>query len=133
MTKKKKNSKETQRLMSSWVLRLAHHMTDEHGVGMGNALNRAHMAAAILDKMGKGVAKFIYLKDDGTMRYAQGTLHRGIDPAFDNYESKGDGKRRDNSNTEGIYTYWDLDRHAFRTFKAFNLIECCNIKIDCYE
>ena len=58
----------------------------------------------------------------GLLLQARGTLHRGIDPDFDNYKGKGKVKR-DNSNTEGIYTYWDLDRHAFRTFKAFNLVE----------
>jgi len=123
MAKKKNSTKETQRLMSSWVLRLAHHISDEYVMGMGKALKLAYMAAAVLNRLGKGEAEFVFLKDDGSLRKVRGTLCRGIDPDFDNYEGKGDGKRRDNSNTEGIYTYWDLERHAFRTFKAINLIK----------
>ena len=123
MAKKKNSTKETQRLMSSWVLRLAHHISDEYVMGMGKALKLAYMAAAVLNRLGKGEAEFVFLKDDGSLRKVRGTLCRGIDPDFDNYEGKGDGKRRDNSNTEGIYTYWDLEKHAFRTFKAINLIK----------
>ena len=123
MVQKKKRLTKTQRLLNAWVMRLAHQLTEDYGLKQSNALRRAHMTAAVLDRLGKGVALFVYLKDDGSLRSARGTLRRGIDPDFDNYESKGNGKRRDNSNTEGIYTYWDLERHAFRTFKAINLIE----------
>ena len=133
MVQKKIRLTKTQRLLNAWAMRLANQLTEDYGLTQSNALRRAHMAAAVLDRLGKGVARFTYLKDDGSLRSARGTLHKGIDPDFDNYESKGNGKRRDNSNTEGIYTYWDLERHAFRTFKAINLIECCNIKIDVYE
>jgi hypothetical protein len=121
MTKKKNEKATVRRLMNSWALRLAHQMMDEHTISLNNALNKAYGARGILERMGKGVAIFYYLKEDGSLRKARGTLHRGIDPDFDNYKGKGKAKR-DNSNTEGIYTYWDLDRHAFRTFKAFNLI-----------
>ena len=130
MVQKKKRLTKTQRLLNAWVMRLAHHMSDEYGMGMGKALKLAYMAAAVLNRLGKGEAEFVFLKDDGSLRSARGTLHRGIDPDFDNYESKGNGKRRDNSNTEGIYTYWDLERHAFRTFKAINLIDVKCKKID---
>ena len=123
MVQKKKRLTKTQRLLNAWVMRLAHQLTEDYGLKQSNALRRAHMTAAVLGRLGKGVARFVYLKDDGSLRSARGTLRRGIDPAFDNYEGKGNGKRRDNSNTEGIYTYWDLERHAFRTFKAINLIE----------
>jgi len=123
MVQKKKRLTKTQRLLNAWVMRLAHQLTEDYGLKQSNALRRAHMTAAVLGRLGKGVARFTYLKDDGSLRSARGTLHRGIDPDFDNYEGKGNGKRRDNSNTEGIYTYWDLERHAFRTFKAANLIE----------
>ena len=115
MVQKKKRLTKTQRLLNAWVMRLAHQLTEDYGLKQSTALRRAHMTAAVLDRLGKGVARFTYLKDDGSLRSARGTLHRGIDPDFDNYESKGNGKRRDNSNTEGIYTYWDLEKHAFRT------------------
>ena len=130
MVQKKKRLTKTQRLLNAWAMRLANQLTEDYGLTQSNALRRAHMAAAVLDRLGKGVARFTYLKDDGSLRSARGTLHRGIDPDFDNYEGKGDGKRRDNSNTEGIYTYWDLERHAFRTFKAINLIDVKCKKID---
>ena len=88
MVQKKKRLTKTQRLLNAWAMRLANQLTEDYGLTQSNALRRAHMTAAVLDRLGKG-----------------------------------DGKHRDNSNTEGIYTYWDLERHAFRTFKAINLIE----------
>ena len=129
MVQKKKRLTKTQRLLNAWVMRLAHQLTEDYGLKQSNALRRAHMAAAVLNRLGKGEAEFVFLKDDGSLREARGTLCRGIDPDFDNYKSKGNGKHRDNSNTEGIYTYWDLERHAFRTFKAINLVQVDNVKI----
>ena len=109
------------KLLLRWTMQLAHTIQEKEGLTLSQSMRLAALTCKLLQGLGKGVCCFTYMKEDGEVREARGTLHRGIDPDFDNYKGKGKA-RRDNSNTEGIYTYWDLDRHAFRTFKAFNLI-----------
>lgn len=122
--KRKRNVPETHRLMSRWVMLVAHTMVEQRYCRLDFALHKANLAAKLLNLLGNGAVRFTYIKEDNEPREAYGTLCRGIDPMFDIYESKGNGKRchRDNSNTDGIYTYWDIDKHAFRSFLARNLI-----------
>ena len=96
------SSNDTPRLMSRWVMLLASNM--------------------LLDKLGKGIVCFSYIKENGNIRYARGTLCRGVSKGFDSYMSKGVKKKRDNSNTDGVYVYWDLDWEEFRSFKASHLL-----------
>ena len=100
-------------MLLRWTMQLAHAIQEKDGLTLSQSMRLASLTCKLLQGLGKGVCCFTYMKENGEVREARGTLHRGI---------KGKA-RRDNSNTEGIYTYWDLDRHAFRTFKAFNLIE----------
>lgn len=116
-------------LMNAWVMRLANHLVNEEGIGRSQAMRIAHMTSWVLEDLGKGAVLFSYRKDDGSYRLAEGTLCRGVcdeyDKALDEYLASPDRhqrKVRDNSNTEGIYTYWDINKKGFRTFKAKNLI-----------
>ena len=121
MKKKKSSMSDVQRLLNAWVMRLAHHLQDEERVDLSFALKRAHATSFILQELGKGVVEFAYYKADGSFRDAKGTLCKGISEEFDNYQSKGNGSHKDNSNTEGVYTYWDLEANGFRTFKAISV------------
>ena len=125
MHKKKTTTDSFRSVRCSWVMSLAAHLQEEHNLDQSEALKKAHATFSLLEELHLGIVEFAYRKEDGTTRQARGTLKKGIAPDFDNYESKGTGNRRDNNNTEGIYTYWDLDRNAFRTFKSQNLL--------CYE
>lgn len=125
MHKRKTTNDSFRTVRGSWVMSLAAFLQEEHNFGLRKALTLAHATRSLLDELNLGIVEFVYRKEDGTTRKARGTLKKGISPDFDNYESKGKGKHRDNNNTEGIYTYWDLDRNAFRTFKSQNLL--------CYE
>ena len=118
---KRKTNDSFRAVRSSWVMSLAAHLREEHNLNRSEALKKAHATFSLLEELHLGIVEFVYRKEDGTTRQARGTLKKGIAPDFDNYESKGTGNHRDNWNTEGIYTYWDLDRNAFRTFKAKNL------------
>ena len=128
---KRKTNDSFRAVRSSWVMSLAAHLQEEHNLDQSEALKKAHATFSLLEELHLGIVEFAYRKEgeptpspsrrDGSIRHARGTLKRGIAPDFDNYESKGTGNHRDNNNTEGIYTYWDLDRNAFRTFKAKNL------------
>ena len=125
MTRRKKRKlivSHERKMLLRWTMQLAHTIQEKDGLTLSQSMRLASLTCKLLQGLGKGVCCFTYMKENGEVREARGTLHRGIDPDFDNYKGKGKA-RRDNSNTEGIYTYWDLDRHAFRTFKAFNLIE----------
>lgn len=122
---KRKTNDSFRAVRSSWVMSLAAHLQEEHNLDQSEALKKAHATFSLLEELHLGIVEFAYRKEDGTKRQARGTLKKGIAPDFDSYESKGTGNHRDNNNTEGIYTYWDLDRNAFRTFKAKNLL--------CYE
>ena len=55
-------------------------------------------------------------------REAQGTLCNGISKAFDEYEYKNNFSTDSRWPTE-TFTYWDLEKEGFRTFKASNLIK----------
>ena len=122
---KRKTNDSFRAVRSSWVMSLSAFLQDEYSLDQSTALKKAHATFDLLQSLRIGVVQFAYTKDDGTFRRARGTLKKGIDPDFDNYEHKDVRARRDNNNTEGIYTYWDLDRNAFRTFKSQNLL--------CYE
>ena len=115
-------------LLNGWVMRLANHLVNEEGIERSRAMRIAHMTSWILEDLGNGVVEFVYLKDDGSYRIATGTLCKGVcdeyDQSLDAYLAKPQKKHktRDNSNTEGIYTYWDVKKKDLRTFKAKNLI-----------
>ena len=116
-------------LLNGWVMRLANHLVNEEGIERSRAMRIAHMTSWILEDLGKGVVHFTYKKGDGTFREALGTLCKGVcdeyDHSLDEYLANPQKHRqqsRDNSNTEGVYTYWDVIKNGFRTFKAKNLI-----------
>ena len=132
---KRKTNDSFRAVRSSWVMSLAAHLQEEHNLDQSEALKKAHATFNLLEELHLGIVEFAYRKEgeptpspsrrDGSIRQARGTLKKGIDPVFDNYEHKDVRAKRDNNNTEGIYTYWDLDRHGFRCFKSNNLV--------CYE
>ena len=99
---------------------LANRLTDDSEVPMvrSEAFRQAHLVRRLLERLGQGAVTFRYRKADGSLRRARGTLARGIDPEFDAYV--GDGKRRDTDTLN--FTYWDLQKHAFRSFSAGSVV-----------
>ena len=115
-TKKTYSMPEKQRLLCRWTFELAHNMDKKA------ALELAHLNRELILHLGSGRVWFIYMKEDGTLREAQGTLCNGISKAFDEYECKKIRKKDDMWPTE-TFTYWDLEKEGFRTFKASRLIK----------
>ena len=119
--KKKYAMSEVQRLLLSWTMELASYLREEYGMERKAALEKAHLSRSLIMYLGDGVVEFVYEKEDGTERVARGTLCKGISRKFDGYEYvESDNKtvvwpRED-------FTYWDLDRDGFRTFKASRLM-----------
>ena len=113
--------KETKRELDKWVMELAHYLEAEYELEWSEALRKAHLTKTILGLMGTSVVRFAYRKQDGTLREARGTLCRELSAAFAAYQYV--------QTVEEVvwpratFTYWDLDREAFRTFSAEKLIE----------
>jgi len=120
------------RLLKSFVCSLAMRLYDEESVSIKEAFKRAHLVEDLLEKLGQGKVTFLYKKQNGDEREAQGTLRAGIDPVFDAYEYKNDV--RTNQNAESLnFTYWDLEKHGFRTFSALRVVKIIAVAIPNYR
>ena len=140
---KKKKNQEEKRLLDSFVCSLAMRLYDEEPVSIKEAFERAHLVCELLEQLGLGKVTFQYQKQDGTLREAQGTLRRGIDPEFDAYETttkppQGEaavtpprGRRRGVDSLS--FTYWDLEAHGFRMFSAVRLVKIIAVAIPNYR
>ncbi len=112
---------ERQRLLCRWTMELAAHLQQECDMERKRAMELAHLNRNLITHLGSGRVWFVYKKEDGTEREAQGTLCRGVSKQFDEYECKGSRKKADQWPTE-VFTYWDLDKQAFSTWKASRLV-----------
>jgi hypothetical protein len=127
-----KEKQEEMRLLKSFVCSLAMRLYDEESVSIKEAFKRAHLVEDLLEKLGQGKVTFLYKKQNGDEREAQGTLRAGIDPVFDAYEYKNDV--RTNQNAESLnFTYWDLEKHGFRTFSALRVVKIIAVAIPNYR
>ena len=113
---------EKQRLLCRWTMELAAFLQEEHNMDKKAALELAHLNRELILHLGSGRVWFIYMKEDGTLREARGTLCNGISQKFDEYEYKNNFSTDSRWPTE-TFTYWDLEKEGFRTFKASNLIK----------
>ena len=59
--------------------------------------------------------KFKYMKNDGTVREAVGTLDSELVESM----TKGTGNKHQ---SEDVFTYIDLDKNAWRSFNKYNFI-----------
>jgi len=114
--------KELTALQRSWVMLLAQSLMNREQLSRKEALKRAWLTLRLLDALGKGKVVFGYYKEDGTLRKAVGTLCRGVCEGFDDYKGRNGKNPRDNSNTDGTYVYWDLERNGFRSFRSVSLV-----------
>ena len=77
---------------------------------------KAQMIDLLKAKLQMGVAHFVYMKKDGTLREAWGTTASNLMKASIN----GRGISRDSVNT---VCYWDCEKGGFRSLRFENLIE----------
>lgn len=96
----------------SQVFKRAHEIARSTGKAFAICLVKAWQIYRLKKAMVKGTVKFAFEKVDGTIRYAYGTL-----------ESKflGDVKGLRKPNPK-VVTYYDMEKLAFRCFKAENLV-----------
>ena len=121
--------KERRGLLSSWTLELANWLMTEHDLTRREAFKKAHLTRRLIGLLGEGEVKFRYKKRNGETRVARGTLCHGISEAFDHYEYKrSDGVAFSDALERGVYVYFDLDKGAFRSFAAKNLVRIEGLK-----
>ena len=143
-TKKTYSMPEKQRLLCRWTFELAAFLQEEHNMDKKAALELAHLNRELILHLGSGRVWFIYMKEDGTLREAQGTLCNGISQKFDEYEYKNTilagygeytGKWNKFSMKAGVryeYTWQDVDYKLgngedFKTSYG-NLVPCANLQ-----
>ena len=132
MTKKKKTKdlREQQALENRWVFDLAHRLMEESDFDRSKALKQAHLVCELLGHLGMGVVTFEYMKQDGTLRTARGTLCQRLMPQQET-DAKKQGKPRDYDRMD--FAYWDWDKKAFRAFRAENVVRICAVSIPNYR
>ena len=119
---KKSDSQVLQTLLRKWAFYFANRLMNEYDLTRKAAFKQAFLTLNLMDALGRGEVRFVYEKQDGTLREARGTLCHDISEAFDNYKYKTDVTDNDRDTGTNI-TYWDLDREAFRSFSVLKLKE----------
>lgn len=108
------DSKEFKSKIGSWIVsRLG---TDAHAEG---ALRRF---TDVYDRLREGIVHFWFVKSDGTLRSAYGTLVMDIVRRHGG-EPDGEKERRSDPELSGLVTYYDLEKDAWRCFKADSIQE----------
>ena len=115
------DGEEIRRLRNRWVFDCANRLITEEGMERKRAFTQAAKAFQLLEQLGEGEARFEYLKANGELRKARGTLCRGISPEFDNYEFK-DHRPDEGQREPGVIVYFDLDKEEFRSLHIKNLL-----------
>ena len=134
MARKKKTSvlREQQSLENRWTFDLAHRLMEEAEFDQSKAFKQAYLVLELLGHLGLGVVTFEYVKSDGTLRTARGTLCQRLMPQQEtDTEDRKEGKPRDYDRMD--YAYWDWDKKAFRAFRADHVVRICAVSIPNYR
>lgn len=95
------------------IMREAWRLIRQNGYTRSEALKTAWLLAKVQNRMRAGVVAFAYLKMDGTVREAHGTLSASVLPATTG------GRRREDPT---LLTYFDTDKQSWRCFKKANIL-----------
>ena len=133
MTTKKKTMdlREKQSLENSWVFDLANRLIEECGFERSKAFRQAYLVLELLGHLGLGVVTFEYVKQDGTLRTARGTLCQRLMPQKEADAVERQARKEPNYDRLD-YAYWDWDKRAFRAFRADKVVRICAVSIPNY-
>lgn len=95
--------------MKSKLFKIAHNIKSQFD-SFAEALKYAWRLIKLRAKMLKGQAEFSFLKKDGSIRKAVGTL---------NVETKGTG-----SEQYKTFNFFDVESNGWRSFQITSLLEC---------
>lgn len=92
---------------------LAWQLVKKNGYAMSEAMKVAWLNMKLKVAMAARIVKFYFMKVDGTIREAYGTLKADLLP-----DTNGDGRKPNPT----IQTYFDTEKDEWRCFKRANLI-----------
>lgn len=96
------------------IMMMAWQFVRRNGYTMSEAMKCAWRNFKLHKALYKGIVKFYFLKVDGSVREAFGTLKADIVPA-----TLGTGRK----SSPLVQTYYDTEKQAWRCFKVANLIK----------
>lgn len=99
------------RLQLSDLMKMAWQFIKRNGYSKSEALKVAWLNFKLKAALKKGIVKFYFIKVDGSIREAFGTLKSSLVPPTQ-------GNRRECPTTQ---TYYDTEKQAWRSFKIANL------------
>ena len=85
------------------------------GESFAECLKKAWMLLKLKIQMKTKKVQFFFMKIDGTIRQAFGTMQ---DKIIADKIKDGDVRKKN----EHLFTYWDCEKEAFRSLKKFNLL-----------
>lgn len=94
------------------IMRMAWMFEKRNGFTMAEALKVAWLNAKVTKAMRTGIVQFFFMKVDGTLRQAFGTLDPHRLP-----ETQGSGRRP----ADTVQVYYDTEKQEYRSFKKCNL------------
>ena len=127
--KQEKSDKEVARLLKRWAMDVANRLRWREAFSASEALRQAYLVQNCLEALGAGKVKLTYMKQNGEIREAVGTLCKGISAAYDNYEYK-EQPGEATSVQYDYFLYWDLGVEGYRTFKAARLIDYLTLNVE---
>ena len=92
----------------SEIMTMAWQFVKRNGFTMSEALKAAWRNVKLHLAMAKRICKFYFLKVDGTIREAYGTLANGMIP--------------ETAGNDTVQTYFDTEKQEWRCYKRANLI-----------
>lgn len=99
------------------VTTIANALVSNEGVNRGEAFRKSHLIAELKSLLRVNhIVTFRYMKKDGSIRIARGTLH----PVILEKYVKGTYTGRERHD---VMKYFDLDKNSFRSFKGMYLID----------
>ena len=99
--------------MNDRRMRLIEHLTTRCSIAIEEAKKKADMNCNLQDELNKRDVRFRFLKKNGTIRYAYGTLHKDVIPP-----TMGTGRPLGFE----LQLFFDLECMSYRSFKKENLI-----------
>ena len=123
---KKSDLQEQQALENRWAFDLAHRLMEDSEFDQSKALRQAYLVLELLGHLGQGVVTFEYMKKDGTLREARGTLCQRLMPQQEADAVERQARKEPNYDRMD-YAYWDWDKRAFRACRSTASASCCGI------
>ena len=80
---------------------------------------KADLAADLREEMMARVVEFDFIKKDGSIRHAFGTICPDFLPQV---ESDGNPKKAPSASNYGCFRYYDTEKQAWRAFSVVNII-----------